>query len=219
MPYGSHWEWRGFGGVSARFVEIYTELEPAIALHSVQDRYIWIPGLEVNAKFREGVESGLKFKRIQKNEGDFEVWLEDEDEMFEFPLSDNAWNTLKTILLNTKLDLPGTPPPSFTQEETEQWLVRAGCKIIGVHKERESKLWKGENGLALVEWASITKPQSIISIGLENYSEEGAEDLTTDEDKQTLEMAVHELGLSGDEPLRPMNYMNAVKEWAQGNKI
>lgn len=217
MSYGSHWEWRGFGGVSARFVRTYASLETCIELHSVHDRYIWIPGLEVNAKFREGVENGLKFKRPEKKEGDFEVWTENEDELFEFPLSDNAWKTLQTILQNTALNLPD-PPPSFTQEHTEQWLEQAGCKIVEVQKERESKLLEVKCGSVLVEWTSISEPQSLISIGLENYSESEAEQLTSETDKQILELAVKEMGLH-DEPLRPVNYMGAVKEWARGNKI
>lgn len=218
MPYGSHWEWRGFGGVTGRFVQIYSSLESHYKLHSVQDRYIRIPGLCVNAKFREGAENGLKFKRPEKRDGDFEVWTENEHELFNFPLSDEAWNTLLKMLKSAGLTLPDAPPSSFSQNEVAQWLQQAGCEIVEVHKERESRLWQGDNGSVLVEWACISEPQSIISIGLENFAEGEAYNLTSNTGKLVVESAVKELGLDR-EPLHYMNYMDAVKLWVQGNKI
>jgi hypothetical protein len=51
MAAGLHWEWRGFGAVSGAFTRQYCPLEPCFDPQNVEDIYLWIPGMQVNAKF------------------------------------------------------------------------------------------------------------------------------------------------------------------------
>jgi hypothetical protein len=60
MAFGVHWEWRGFGSVSDAFFGRYGNLAYEFGPQKIEDIYIWVPGLEVNLKIREGEEGGLK---------------------------------------------------------------------------------------------------------------------------------------------------------------
>jgi len=219
MAYGTHWEWRGFGAVTPRFAQSFLELPVHAEAHTVEDDYLWIPGLEVNAKFREGVEHGLKFKRIQKTDGNYEVWTEDPDELFEFPINASAWSMLKEDLEEAGLTFPEYPGSPRDRRELCQLLRETGCEIVTVQKWRESRRWEFEQGqFVLVEWAVVSEPQRCISIGLENGSTEERVDLTTDQSLNMLRNATTSLQLE-NEPLEPQNYLEVVKQWARGTMI
>lgn len=214
MAEGVHWEWRGFGGVSAQFVRLYSGLPDLFDSQTVEDLYLWIPGLEVNAKFRTGAEGGLKFKRIKGKDGKLEKWFENPEELFDFPLNTRAWETLTEMLKTVDLSLPEAPDGKITRKKALALLKDAGCRPLLVKKSREAKLWNGANGPVKVEWTCISEPQSLISIGLENWGIEGAEELNDDSAKEDLSKAIECLGLR-NEPLQVMNYMEAVKLWTQ----
>lgn len=218
MAYGLHWEWRAFGSLTPRFAQTYLELPVHYQSHQVTDDYLWIPGLEVNAKFRTGAEDGLKFKRIKKKEAEFEVWLEDEDELFEFPLEREAWHTLCSMLKEVDIPLPDYPSSPPSRRYTSFLLEESGCKIVTVTKERETRVLEINGHHVLVEWAVITAPQACISIGLETWSGNPDTDLSGRSALQTIKQAISELELE-HEPLRAMNYLEAVKLWAEGSKI
>jgi hypothetical protein len=214
MAEGIHWEWRGFGGVSARFVRLYSGLPDLFDSQTVEDLYLWIPGLEVNAKFRTGAEGGLKFKRIKKIDGDLEKWFENPEELFDFPLSERAWGALSQMLKTVNLTLPKAPDGAISRQRAEKLLREAGCRPLLVKKNREAKSWQGPNGAVKVEWACISEPESIVSIGLENWVNEGSEELNDETAKADLSSAIEFMGLKS-EPLRIMNYMEAVEMWAR----
>ena len=214
MTEGLHWEWRGFGGVSAKFAEKYCSLSLLFDAQTVEDLYLWIPGLEVNAKFRTGAEGGLKFKRIRKKEGDFEKWFENPEELFDFPLNKRAWKTLFDMLLTVNLHLPEEQEGEISRQRAEKLLTDAGCKTILVKKSRETKSWAAANGMVKIEWACISVPQPLISIGLENFIEEGSEELSDESAREDLSAAIKLFDLKS-EPLQPMNYIEAVQRWAK----
>jgi len=213
MAEGLHWEWRGFGGVSARFVKQYCGLSHLFDSQTVEDLYLWIPGLEVNAKFRTGAEGGLKFKRIRKKEGEFEKWFENPEELFDFPLDSRAWKTLADMLKTVDLSLPEARDGDITRQHAVELLREAGCKPLLVKKNREAKLWSGPNGTVKVEWACISAPRSLVSIGLENWADEDAEDVSDESAREDLSAALTFFDLK-NEPLQPMNYIEAVESWA-----
>ena len=109
MAFGLHWEWRGFGALTTAFAKKYFQLPVLYAAEDIEDRYMWIPRLAVNAKFRSGRINGFKFKRLENKNGDFEQWREDPREMFDFPLGPEAWETLRQDLHQANLRLPEFP--------------------------------------------------------------------------------------------------------------
>jgi len=215
MALGTHWEWRGFGAVTPRFAQCFNQLSIHTEFHVVEDDYLWIPGLDVNAKFREGVEDGLKFKRKQQKEDSFEVWSEDPDELFEFPIQAPGWSMLREDLREAGLTLPGYPGSPQSRGETTEFLLDVGCKIVRVDKQRITARWEQGHDDILIEWAVITEPQRCISIGLENWAEDETEDLTTERALDSLRLARRKLDLE-QEPLEPMNYLDAIKRWLDG---
>ena len=218
MALGTHWEWRGFGAVTPGFANDFNQFDVHTESHTVKDNYLWIPGMEVNAKFRKGVEDGLKFKRKQTSEGSFEVWSEDPDELFEFPIGGSGWSMLREDLDESGLSLsryPGTPQ---NREETTQLLEQAGCSIITVRKHRMTVRWQRNNHDVLIEWAVITEPQHCISIGLENWSPDEADNLSSNRALDGLREAHSQLNLD-EEPLEPLNYLDAVRQWVDGECI
>lgn len=219
MAYGKHWEWRGFGVVSADFVHHYSRMIPHYRIQDVEDLYLWIPGLEVNAKFRVGAEGGLKFKRLLDKDGSLELWLESPEDVFDFPLTHPAWKTLSDSLVSVGVQLASFPVDPPDREATLKHLEEAGCQSQAVHKRRESRLWQAPNGEVIVEWTRISRPQPLLSIGLETWNANpDAEGLPGHLAKEDLLFAVEELGLN-DETLSVMNYMEAVNVWAQGGLI
>lgn len=218
MAHGLHWEWRGFGGVSSRMVEMYCGLSRLFEPQKVEDLYLWIPGLRVNAKFRTGAEGGLKFKRIRKKDGDFEKWFENPEELFDFPLNNRAWGRLSEMLKTVNINLSEKPVDELTRERATNLLKSAGCKTVLVKKDREAKMWQAPNGIVKVEWTCITEPQPMISIGLENWEEDTTKEIPDTEAKADLAAAVHTLELNC-EALKIMNYMEAVQLWAGGGKF
>ena len=213
-----HWEWRGFGGVTSKFIEHFCSLPTLFEPERVDDLYFWIPDLYINTKFRTGAEDGLKFKRLKQKEGNFEKWMENSDEIFDFPLDPDAWNTLRSTLQDANLELPEYPAEKLNRETTLTYLKEAGCKPVIVKKHRKSCLLQVSGGQVKIEWACISKPQSLISIGLENWTDFDSEPSSEAAEIQDLNEAIDKLELDR-EPLNIMNYLDAVKLWAEGRKI
>ena len=86
-------------------------------------------------------------------------------------------------------------------------------------QERGGRWWQGPNGRVLIEWTAISKPQPILSISLESEDLSGESPVLTDaQAKADLEAALQALELE-QEPLRPMNYMDALSVWGAGKII
>jgi hypothetical protein len=102
---------------------------------------------------------------------------------------------------------------------TLEYLQNRGCKTVRVTKAREARLWPGSHGNIKVEWACISAPQAIVSIGLETWSEDtGGESVNDSQAAEAILAAINGLGLH-QEPLQVMNYMEAVAVWAAGNAV
>lgn len=219
MAYGLHWEWRGFGSISSRFAEVFSGLETIYPSNETTDRYLWFPGMQVNVKLRQGTENGLKFKYLEATEGDFEAWIENEKDFFPFPLGESGRETLLNFLTKSDLPEPEHPlPKSADYKSMKGWLENIGCRFITVQKTRESKVLHGNRGSVIVEWASISAPQPIVSIGLENQSDDENQNVEQLEGKKIVEEIYDQLSLQ-DEPLKPMNYLEAIEIWASNGKI
>ncbi len=219
MALGLHWEWRGFGAVSGGFAQRYGHLEPYLEPQSIEDTYLWIPGIAVNAKFRKGVEGGLKLKRLQSKDRSLEQWFENPAELFDFPLDKKSWYALQTVLAEAGLEIPEDPLPATHRPSVLRYLQKIGCRTVNVCKQRDSKIWPGSSGKIKVEWTCITMPQICISIGLETVPSDSAGGSFSDgSQKELLHRAIQELGLK-KEALKVMNYMDAVNIWAVGRFI
>jgi hypothetical protein len=219
MAQGLHWEWRGFGAVSSIFAHRFCELAPKFDPQHVEDVYLWVPALEVNVKVRDIREQPFKFKRLQDTDRHLEQWAESPEDILKFPLNEAGWNRLAKVLAKVNRTLGPYPSGEADAETTLARLEKAGARTVTVNKLRESRLWQGPNGKVLAEWARISSPQAIISIGLETWDEDAeGPGLPDEQAKEDMWAAIKDLGLN-DEPLRVMNYMDAVAVWAAGKKV
>jgi hypothetical protein len=185
----------------------------------VEDVYLWVSGLEVNVKVRDIPEEPFKFKRLQDRDGHLEQWAENPEDIFKFPLNETGWNHLAEVLAKVNRTLGPYPRGEADAETTLARLKKAGARAITVNKLRESRLWQGPSGKVRVEWACISSPEAIISIGLETWDEDAeGQGLPDEQAKEGILAAIREIGLN-NEPLRVMNYMDAVAVWASGKKI
>jgi hypothetical protein len=214
-----HWEWRGFGAVSSIFVDRFVSLKALYPPQNVEDLYLWIPGLEVNAKFRKGAEGGLKFKRLKNRDADLEQWQENPEEVFNFPLEKAGWDALAAMLGDVGITFAPYPTKSPDRATTIKCLEKSGCRTVSVQKCRESRLWQGPNNMVKVEWVCIKHPQATISIGLETWGGDlEGEELSDEQAKQDIREAIKNLRLN-EEPLKVMNYMKVVADWASDKKL
>lgn len=218
MALGSHWEWRGFGNVSNRFVQLYRQLPLLFKTQVVEDSYLWIPGLSVNAKLRTGADGDLKFKRLQEQDGELEKWIENPEEIFDFPLSIKAWTILSDVLRTVDIVLPSWTEEVHDRDEVLNMLKKKGCRIVSMVKQRDARLLKTGYANIKVEWATISGPQQLVSISLESGFEDSEQGLTDKEAKRALITAIEKLNLQ-DEPLQVMSYLDAIKVWAKGEKL
>lgn len=217
MALGIHWEWRAFGRLPEGFKPRFEGLESCWGRQSVTDQYLWIPGLPVNIKFRDGVptQEGLKFKRLRAVEGPLEQWEENPEDIFALPLSREAWASLAEELEPAGVVLPPYPEAAPDLAQTLGLLQKAhpSITLLEVRKHRRSNLWRNDLGAVNVEWADISHPQSIVTIGMEPWGDYGSA-----EAQSLLLAALAELGLN-QRPVQPMNYVKAVTQWAQGKLI
>jgi hypothetical protein len=222
MALDLHWEWRCFGAPSSAFAQRYCSLEgEKYESQTIKDTYLWVPRLDVNAKFREGAEDGLKFKRIKKQDGAIEQWYEKPAEIFNFPLERNAWDSLSLILSSVNIHLSSYPSMPPSRDVTLELLRKAGCKDIVVKKTRESKVWQTPSMRKVkIEWACISSPQACTSIGIEScYKDQSSTTRNDDPAKADILTAIKELLLDREQVKVAMNYIQAVEIWASGKNV
>jgi hypothetical protein len=123
------------------------------------------------------------------------------------------------VLAEAGLEIADDPLPATHRSSVLPYLQKIGCRAVNVSKQRESKIWQGSSGKIKVEWTCITTPQICISIGLETVpSDSAGGSFSDDNQKKTLLKAIQELGVEKD-PLKVINYMDAVNIWAVGKLI
>lgn len=219
MALGVHWEWRAFGEGSDRLLDALGGLEELFPRQEVIDRYLWIPRLTVNVKLRSGVQEGLKFKRLLARRGELELWHEDPDELYDFPLGHAAWERLASELRKVGLTLRAHPGEATDLCATLDHLkgLDERITVVAVHKDRRAWLLPGRGGGVKVELATITSPERVLSVGLENWKDD-REPGDAAGGRAPVTAARVELGLE-HESLRPLSYLDATEIWARGKSV
>ncbi|MEE8148166.1 MAG: hypothetical protein V3T24_11215 [Longimicrobiales bacterium] len=217
MALGTHWEWRGFGIFSDAFRRRFECLEDLFPSQSIVDEYIWVPDLPINLKLRRGTggQDGLKFKRPGRTIGDLEEWHEDPSEIHDFPLSTEAWESLRREFADVSIILPPFPDEPLDRDLTFDTLRRSdsNIRVVAVTKARVTKLWSGPEGDVRVEVTEISSPEEVTCLGLESSAGEGGE--PADEvARSALRSARTVLGIDR-EGLEVMNYLQALNRWVR----
>lgn len=201
MPFGDHWEWRGFGRTSPEFRAWFQTLPPYGSRDDtpLHDEYLWTPGCVHNVKLRY---NALKLKRFLARAGEFERWLEDEKAFLPFPLDARHLDQVATLL---NVRLPAIPSGPVDRDAFLALMARAQPPVhrVTVVKQRALSLWRLPDGEdVVVEWTRIHRPRRVITVGMEHA------------DRATLARAYEQLSprLAG---LQAMNYLQAIALWVQ----
>ena len=203
MAVGEHWEWRAFGPIPptlrTRILGLPSLLDDPP--WQLSDHYLWAAHCPTNVKLREG---DLKLKRFLGRQGDLERWLEDENELFSFPLApDIVQETARAL----GVVLPRLPVQPVERGELVDLLGQATppVQVITVRKSRWLHRLDLPHGLTAVsvELAEITAPRPATSLALEHP------------DLPAMRWAKEVLDLDRT-GLRPLNYLQALALWAQG---
>ncbi len=217
MALGTHWEWRGFGVLSDAFRRRFEALEDLFPSQSIVDEYIWVPDLLINLKLRCGTagQDGLKFKRPGRTTGDLEEWHEDPSEIYDFPLSTEAWESLGREFADVSIILLPFPEEPLDRDLTLDTLRRSdsNIRVVTVTKARVTKLWSSREGDVRVEVTEISSPEEVTCLGLERSAGEGGE-LADDVARSALRSARTALGIN-IENLEVMNYLQALNRWVR----
>ena len=217
MALGTHWEWRGFGVLSDAFRRRFDSLEDLFPSQSIVDQYIWVPDLPINLKLRRGTggQDGLKFKRPGRTRGDLEEWHEDASEIHDFPLSAEAWESLRREFADVSIILPPFPERPLDCDLTFDTLRRSdsNIRVVTVTKARVTKLWSGREGDVGVEVTEISSPEEVTCLGLESSAGRGGE-LADKVARSALRSARTVLGINR-ENLEVMNYLQALNRWVR----
>ena len=199
MPFGDHWEWRGFGQTTATFRAWFHTLPSYLPTtdNELHDTYLWTPTCRHNVKLRY---NALKFKRFLAREGMFERWLEAPDEVLPFPMAPEHLRQVE-ILLDVRL--PELPTHPVDRDAFLALLARAHPPVhqVLVMKQRRLSRWRLPSGdEVLVEWTRLRQPRVQETVSLEH------------ERLAVLARAYEGLAsrLSG---LQPMNYLQAIAHW------
>lgn len=224
MALGRHWEWRGFGTVSAALRERWNACEHALPdqqWHDMVDRYLWVPGYGMNAKMRSGLPVGdcLKFKRLRARWNQLQLWHEDPDDIHRFPLQ---WSDLRWLAQELHVELPGKQQDSVGFDEALEIFQRATppVQIIEVRKHRQARIWQNGDTKVLVEIAELTEPEVITSLSMESTLElpELADPDVMTAARDSVKQTIDDLGIE-NENLQSMNYVDALTLWADGDQL
>ena len=224
MAIGRHWEWRGFGSLSAAFRERFESLRHAQTDHKpfdLVDYYLWVPGYGVNAKLRSGLATGdcLKLKRLRARWSQLQLWHEDPEDIYNLPLgpADLSW-----LADELHIKLPANDRGARDFDEALDVLTTAtpAVQVIEVHKQRDVRVWEDAKSKVIVEIAELTKPEVISSLCLESTIE--LNELSRPQElsaaRDSVQRAVDDLGVS-HESLQSLNYVDALTIWSTGELL
>ncbi len=200
MPFGTHWEWRGFGQTDEQFRAWFKTLPflypPSNA--PLRDEYLWTPGCVHNVKLRY---DALKFKRFCERRGEFECWREDASEFLPFPLDREHLRELGRLL---DARLPEIPPGPVERATLLAIIARADPPVqrITVIKRRRLAQWRlaGDETSVVLEWTRIEQPEAIETVAIEH-------------DDLALTWAAHARLAPHLARLQPLNYLQAIGRW------
>ena len=200
MPYGKHWEWRGFGQTEATFRSWFKTLPFLYPPSStpLRDDYLWTPACVHNVKLRH---DALKFKRFLERRGAFERWLEDESELLPFPLDAAHLHELEALL---DVRLPEIPQQPVDRATLLALIARAEppVRVVTVIKRRRLARWTpaGLNANVVLEWTRIAQPLATETVAIEH-------------DDLGIVQAAHARLASHLAGLEAMNYLQAIGRW------
>jgi hypothetical protein len=220
MPYGLHWEWRGFGQLAPSLRSTLDGLKTKYPEpQRVTDEYLWVPGCDINVKFRtkNDVQS-LKFKHLHRVDDTLgtELWLEDPAEEYQLPV---APVTVRRMMDALGLRLP-IPEHTRSRAELLTLLAAARVRVVTVEKLRRQYVYDpGADGVPIiVEWAQVLSPEPIDSIAIE--SDIDLQDSSSAQEIQRAGAAVARTRDSlGAAVLGQLSYLEALAFWARGERI
>lgn len=215
MPYGTHWEWRGFGTLDQSVRERITRLPRAYPTpHSVTDQYVWMPGLKTNIKLRSWPGgASLKFKRLLSDDArhGVQLWMEREEEDYQFPIAPAAIANLQDEL---KVEL-GMTAGRWTDETLLTRLRAAGAQLVRISKLRWLFRWQRDARLAFVDLAELSCPVRTFTVGVEDALgiTDAHDARQTGEARDLVLEARESLGLP--DGLTRLSYLEAVASWQE----
>lgn len=215
MPYGIHWEWRGFGTLEPGVEERIRRLPLAYpTARSVTDHYIWAPGLTTNIKLRSWSSgTSLKFKRLLRNDAQLgvQLWMELEEEDYQFPIAPAAIANLQDEL---KVEL-GMTAVRWTDETLLTRLRAAGAQLVRISKLRWLFRWQTDARLAFVDLAELSCPVRTFTVGVEDALgiTDAHDARQTGEARDLVLEAKESLGLP--DGLTRLSYLEAVASWQE----
>jgi hypothetical protein len=215
MPYGIHWEWRGFGTIEPDLRKRISQLPLAYpTARKVTDRYLWTPALTTNIKlrlWRDG--ASLKFKRScdEHSAHGAELWAESLAEDFIFPLTPDV-----VALLSEELGVDLGQPRNLADPKALLHEVgAAGVRVVTVEKTRWLHQWQEGAFRTFVEAARITSPHHVHTVGIEDHM--GLDAVSSrqaiDSALQAVVRARESLSLPGN--LQSQSYLSAIAKWAR----
>jgi len=200
MPFGTHWEWRGFGQTEEEFRAWFKTL-PFFYPPSetpLRDEYLWTLRCRHNVKLRY---DALKFKRFLEQRGAFERWQEDESEFLSFPLTPAQVRELERLL---DTHLPDFPLQPVDRAQLLALIADADPPVhrVTVIKRRRLARWTPADldATLILEWTRIEQPRAIETVAFEH------KDLA-------VVQAAHARLASHLAGLQPMNYLQAIGRW------
>ncbi|MCP4211332.1 MAG: hypothetical protein GY764_07610 [Halieaceae bacterium] len=224
MALGKHWEWRSFGefdGSVKAFIQsldlVYRSEQPLI------DTYLWTPGCSTNIKLRHDT---LKFKRFIETRTPFECWLEDEADVYPFPLGLDTVVAIESALGIKLKDRPQVPTQRSQLIASLQSATPPVCEIT-VEKKRALHHWHlGVTSPVIVEMTAILAPERISTVALEHPQLavlQAAFDISpfkvhslNAHSLNAHSLNAHSLNAHSlnAHSLRPQNYLQALSRWA-----
>ena len=179
---------------------------------TVTDEYLWVDGLDTNIKLRSWPNgASLKFKHKLESapEHGTDLWQEDLQQDFAFPLEGEAISLL-TQLLGRDL---GLRSPVLDPGTLLQAIRNRGVKAVTVSKLRWLYSWTDGRLRTFVELAELSTPVEQVTVGIED-----CHDLSERSSEHELKLAQdavvetkRSLGLPGG--LISGSYLTVVAKW------
>ena len=197
---GLIWEWRAFGRIS-------DPLSAKVRKHPIrqgirdvrgEDLYLVSPESDQNVKLRRSQDRWLlKFKLLIETRGEYELYNEGADLIYEFPVSVDQLKTAG-LLLGVTLATEPKPADRFTEEQFTQTLEQASPPVQTTRVSKRRSQYEFDDGwveLASVEFRCLT----VESISIHSP------------ERRTVKAIVKELNPAQE--LEPMNYITACRRW------
>ncbi len=169
MAVGTHWEWRAFGPIPlALLLNVIGKLNkhfgPDDMGYEITDEYLWTPRSDVNVKLRD---DKLKFKRLLEMRDGCELWTEEEDETFPFPLSDTALHFISQHMIVSLPEEINVARSSLEEFRRSLSLFEPPIRVVPVKKHRIQYDFVMDEATLIIEFAEVREPVPTWSVAIE----------------------------------------------------